>query len=100
MDDAERSGWPKDITTPEIIGKIHNIVLDDPKMKLRELSEAASTSVGSVVKIFLEDLGIRKLTTKLFIPILDCILFFESVKYQMKRKNLNLLHFTILRQFL
>ena len=34
--DVERSGRPKDVTTPEIIEKIHDIGLDDPKVKVRE----------------------------------------------------------------
>ena len=48
---AERLGRPKDITTSEIIEKIHEIVLDDPKVKVRELAEAAGISIESVVKI-------------------------------------------------
>ena len=34
--DAERSGRPKVVSTLEIIGKIHKIVLDDPKVKVLE----------------------------------------------------------------
>ena len=49
--DAERSGRLKDITTSEIIQKIHDIALDDPKLKVRELAEAAGISIGSVDKI-------------------------------------------------
>ena len=33
-------------------------------MKVRELAEAAGISIGSVVKILLEDLGLRKLPAK------------------------------------
>ena len=33
--DAELSGRPKDVVTPEIIEKIHDIVLDDPKVEVR-----------------------------------------------------------------
>ena len=62
--DAERSGRPKDITTPEIFEKIHNIVLDDLKVKVRELTEAVSISIGSVGKTLHEDLGMRKLTDR------------------------------------
>ena len=48
---AGRSGRPKDVTIPEIIRKIHDIVLDDPKVKLCDLAEAARIPIGSVVKI-------------------------------------------------
>ena len=32
--DAERLGRPKDVTSPEIIAKIYDIVLGDPKVKV------------------------------------------------------------------
>ena len=44
--DAARSGRPKNVTTPEIIEKIHDIVSDDPKVKVCELAEAAEISIG------------------------------------------------------
>ena len=53
--DAERLGRPKDVTTPEIIGKIRDIVLDDPKVKARELAEAAGKSIGSAIEILHEE---------------------------------------------
>ena len=56
INDAERSGRPKDVTTPEINEKIHDIVLHGPKLKVLEIAEAAGISIGSVVKILHEDL--------------------------------------------
>ena len=47
---AERSGRPIDITTPEIIKIIHDI-LDDPKVKVREIAEAAGILIGPVVEM-------------------------------------------------
>ena len=35
-------GRPNEITTPEMINKIHDIVLNDPKVKVREISEIVS----------------------------------------------------------
>ena len=32
-------GRPNEITTPEMINKIHDIVLNDPKVKVREIDE-------------------------------------------------------------
>ena len=52
---ALRSGRSKHVTTPEIIEKIHDIVLDDAKMKIRELAEATGISIRSVDKILHED---------------------------------------------
>ena len=62
--DAERSGRQKDVTAPEIIEKIQDIVLDDPKVKVRELAAATGISIGSVVKLLHKNLGIRKLHAK------------------------------------
>ena len=44
--------------------KTHDILLDDPKIKVPELAEVASISIGSVFKTLHEDLGMRKLTAK------------------------------------
>ncbi|XP_037932711.1 uncharacterized protein LOC119667491 [Teleopsis dalmanni] len=33
--DAERSGRPKEVITPEIVDKIHEMILDDRRMKVR-----------------------------------------------------------------
>ena len=52
----------KNVTTPEIIEKIHEIVLDDRKVKVRELAEATGISIQSVVKILHHNLGMRKIT--------------------------------------
>ena len=39
-------------------------VLDDPKVRVRELAEATCISIGSVVKMLHEDLSMTKLTAK------------------------------------
>ena len=59
---TERSGRQKDVTTPRIIEKIHEIVLDDPKVKVRELTKATGISIGPVVEILHGSFGMRKLT--------------------------------------
>ena len=40
------------ITPPEMINTIHDIVLNDPKVKVREIAEIVSTSTERVVNIF------------------------------------------------
>ena len=62
--ESELLGRPKNVTTLEIIENIHDIVFDDPKVKVRELAEAADISIGSIVKILHEDFGMRNLTAK------------------------------------
>ena len=44
-------GRPKEITTPEMTNKIHDIVLNDPKVKVREIAEIVSISIERVVNI-------------------------------------------------
>ena len=44
-------GRPNEITTPEMINKIHDIVLNDPQMKVREIAEIVSISTERVVNI-------------------------------------------------
>ena len=44
-------GRPNEISTPEMINKIHDIVLNDPQMKVREIAEIVSISAERVVNI-------------------------------------------------
>ena len=43
--DAERPGRPKEVTSQEIIDKIHDIVLNDRRLKVREISETVYMNV-------------------------------------------------------
>ena len=45
-------GRPNEITTPEMINKIHDILLNDLKVKVREIAEIVSMSTERVVNIF------------------------------------------------
>ena len=45
-------GPPNVITTPEMINNINDIVLNDPKVKVREIAEIVSISTEPVVNIF------------------------------------------------
>jgi len=40
-----REGRPKSATTPEIIEQVHDTVLDDRRMKVREIAETIGTLV-------------------------------------------------------
>ena len=62
--DAERPGRPKEVTSLEMIDKIHNIVLNDRRLKVREISETVNISVGRVWYILHECLGMRKLSAR------------------------------------
>ena len=44
-------GRPNEITIPEMINKIHDIVLNDPKVKVLEIAEIVSISTDRVIKV-------------------------------------------------
>ena len=63
-EDAERSGWPNEVVTPETIKKAHQIVFENRKLKLREIADILKISYGSVYAILHEHLSMRKLLWK------------------------------------
>ena len=62
--DAERPGRPKEVTSQEMIDIIHDIVVNDRRLKVREISETVNISVGRVWYILHECLVIRKLSAR------------------------------------
>ncbi|KAG5343985.1 GVQW3 protein, partial [Acromyrmex heyeri] len=58
---APRSGRPIEAATPEIIDKVHDMVLTDRRVKVRELVEATGISHGTVISILHEQLGMKKI---------------------------------------
>ena len=52
--DVERPGRPKDVVTPEIVDKIHGMILDDRRTKVREVAEAVGISTERVHHILHE----------------------------------------------
>ncbi|KAG5328298.1 SETMR methyltransferase, partial [Acromyrmex charruanus] len=54
--DVPRSGRPIEAATPEVIDKVHDIVLTDRRVKVRELVEATGISHGTVISILQEQL--------------------------------------------
>ena len=43
--DEHRSGRPVKVTTPEMIDKIHNMLLSDRRIKVREIVEGTDISI-------------------------------------------------------
>lgn len=62
--DAERSGRPKEVVTPEIVDKIHGMILDDRRMKVREVAETVGISTERVHHILHEYLDMKKLSAR------------------------------------
>ena len=44
LEDDPREGRPKSETTPEIIEQVHDMLLDDRRMKVREIAETIGIS--------------------------------------------------------
>lgn len=62
--DAQRSGRPVSATTPEIINKIHDIVMDDRRVKVREIASTVGISSERVYNILHQHLDMRKLSAR------------------------------------
>ena len=59
-----REGRPKSATTPEIIEQVHDMVLDDRRMKVREIAETIGISKEGVGYILHEELDMKKLCAR------------------------------------
>ena len=59
--DEHRSGRPVEVSTPEMIDKIHDMVLSDRRIKVREIDDTTGISQGTVVFILHEKLGVKKI---------------------------------------
>ena len=57
-------GRPNETTTLEMINKIYNIVLNDPKVKVRDITEIVSISTERVVNILHTHMYMRKLCAR------------------------------------
>ena len=63
--DAERPSRPKEVTSQEMFDKIHDIVLNERRLKVREISETVNISVGRIWHIILHEcLSMRKLSAR------------------------------------
>jgi len=59
-----RPGEPKTVTTLEIIDQIHELILEDHQILAKSIAEQLGISRERVGSIILEDLDMRKLSTK------------------------------------
>jgi hypothetical protein len=63
FEDAPRQGRPKSATPPEISEQVHDMVLDDRRMKVREIAETTRIGISKerVGYILHEELDMKKL---------------------------------------
>jgi len=64
LEDDSREGRLKSATIPEIIEKVHDMVLDDRRMKVREIAGSIGISKERVGYILHEELGMKKLCAR------------------------------------
>jgi hypothetical protein len=62
--DAPRPGWPKTVTTPEIIAHILEQNLEGHRISAKSIAEELGISREQVGFIIHEDLGVWKLSVK------------------------------------
>ena len=62
--DAPRPGRPKTVTTPEIIAKIHKLILEDRLIYAKSIVEQLGKSRKRAGSIIHEDMDMRKLSKK------------------------------------
>jgi len=55
LEDDPHEGRPKSSTTPEIIEQVHDMILDDRRMKAHEIAETIGISKEGVGYIFLKN---------------------------------------------
>ena len=62
--DEERTGCSIEITTADMVSKIHDIVLADRWVKIREIADTIDISTECIQNILHEKLGMRKLSAR------------------------------------
>jgi histone-lysine N-methyltransferase SETMAR len=64
LEDDPREGRPKSATTPEIIEQLHDMILDDRRIKVREIAETKGISKERVGYVLHEELDMKKLCAR------------------------------------
>lgn len=62
--DEEHPGRPMEVTTEDMVNKIHDIVLADRRVKVREIADIVHISIERIQNILHEKLGMRKLSAR------------------------------------
>jgi histone-lysine N-methyltransferase SETMAR len=86
LEDDPRSGRPKTATTPEMVDKVHDLMLNDRRLKASEIAEAVGISKERVLYILHEELDMRKLSAR-WVPRL-LTMEQKRVRSQMSINNL------------
>ncbi|UYV80238.1 hypothetical protein LAZ67_18002125 [Cordylochernes scorpioides] len=72
VNDEERAGRPSTSTTDEKINEVEKMILANRRITVREVAEDLNISIGSCHSIFINDLGMRRVTAKFVPKLLNC----------------------------
>ncbi|UYV67063.1 GART, partial [Cordylochernes scorpioides] len=72
VNDEERAGCPSTSTTDEKINEVEKMILANRRITVREVAEDLNISIGSCHSIFINDLGMRRVTAKFVPKLLNC----------------------------
>jgi len=70
LEDEPREGCPNSATTPEIIEQVHDMLLNDQRIKVRETAETIGISKERVGYILHEELDMKKLCARWVLRLL------------------------------
>ena len=62
--DEERPGRPIEVSTEDMVNKIHDVVLADRRVKIREIADIVNISIERVQNILHEKLDMKKLSAR------------------------------------
>ncbi|XP_076667941.1 histone-lysine N-methyltransferase SETMAR-like [Andrena cerasifolii] len=80
--DEHRSGRPNEVTAPEMVKKIYKMIVDDRRLKVRELADMIGIPKSPVHRILTENLDMRKLCAR-WVPRL------LAVKQKQRREDVS-----------
>ncbi|UYV73518.1 KDM1A [Cordylochernes scorpioides] len=72
VNDEERAGRPSTSTTDEKINQVEKMILANHRITVREVAEDLNISIGLCHSIFINDLGMRRVTAKFVPKLLNC----------------------------
>ncbi|CAH2257986.1 jg25254 [Pararge aegeria aegeria] len=64
LEDDPRPGRPIEVTTPEIIQKVEKLILEDARLKKKQLAEMVGVSDTTIFKILHDHLGMTKVSAR------------------------------------
>ncbi|UYV68429.1 hypothetical protein LAZ67_5004294 [Cordylochernes scorpioides] len=67
-----RAGRPSTLTTDDKINEVEKMILANRRITVREVSEDLNISISSCHSIFINDLGMRRVTAKFVPKLLNC----------------------------